>query len=115
MEIKEYLKSLGINFKTFSHPPVYTCEEAEEYNKEIKGIHSKNLFIKNRKSKKFYLIILFANKPLNLKEFEDFLEEKLKFSNEQDLKKFLNTPSGAVSPFGLINDEEGKINILIDK
>ena len=58
MEIKEYLKKLRIKFKVFKHPEVYTCEEAEQYSKDIKGIHSKNLFVKNKKSKAFYLVII---------------------------------------------------------
>ena len=115
MEIKKYLKEIGIEFKLHKHPPVYTCEEMEEYSKDIKGIHSKNLFIKNRKSKKYYLVILPAKKNFNFKKFEELLNEKLKFANENDLKHFLGLTSGSVSPFGLINDEEHKVEILIDK
>lgn len=115
MKIKDYLDKKGIKFKIFKHPPVYTCEEAEKYNKEIKGIHSKNLFVKDRKSKKFYLIIIPADEKLNLKKFEKILNYKLKFANKQNLKEFLDVESGAVSPFGLINDKENKIKIIIDK
>ena len=106
MEIKQYLKNLNIGFKTYSHPPLYTCEQAEKYNKEIKGIHSKNLFLKSKKSPNFYLIILPSSEKLNLKEFESLLNEKLTFANEKELKDILNLSAGAVSPFGLINDKE---------
>ena len=115
MEIKEYLKDIGVEFKIHKHPPVYTCEEMEKYVEDINGIHSKNLFIKNRKSKNYYLVILPAKDNFDFKRFEILLSDKLKFSNENDLKKFLGVSSGAVSPFGLINDENHKIEILIDK
>ena len=115
MEIKKYLKKLGIKFNIFNHPEVYTCEEAEQYSKNIKGIHSKNLFIKNKKSKVFYLVIIPANKKINMDELSEIVNDKIKFANENDLKEILSLSSGAVSPFGLINDKEGKVKVIIDK
>ncbi len=115
MEIKEYLKEKEIKFKTFTHPAVYTCEEAEKYNKKIKGIHSKNLFLKDRKSRTFYLVIQPANKKVDIEELSKQLKDKLKFANENDLKEILNVSTGAVSPFGLINDKEHKTIVVIDK
>lgn len=113
--IKQYLKNLNIEFKTLSHPPLYTCKQAEPYNKEIKGIHSKNLFLKSKKSDKYYLIIIPANEKLDIKLFESILNEKLTFANEQELKNILYLKAGAVSPFGLINDKESKVILLINK
>ena len=115
MKVKDYLKEKDIKFKEFEHPPVYTCEEAEKYNKEIKGIHSKNLFIKDRKSKRFYLIVLPANKKLDMDKLSDILSNKIKFANENDLREILGLETGAVSPFGLINDVENRVILVIDK
>lgn len=115
IKIKDYLKELNMGYVTHSHPAVYTCEEADKYNKNIRGIHSKNLFLKERKSNSFYLIILPANKALNIKQFESLLNEKLKFANVENLKEILNTTPGSVSPFALINDTESKVEIIIDK
>ena len=115
MEIKKYLKDMNLNFKTFSHPPVLTCDEAEKYNSEIKGIHSKNLFLKNKKSNRFFLIIIPSKVKLELKRFEILLNEKLRFANEDELKNILNLSTGAVSPFGLINDTNSKTEIIISK
>jgi Ala-tRNA(Pro) deacylase len=114
-EVEQYLNELNIKFKKFHHPPLYTCEQAETYNKEIRGIHSKNLFLKNRKSTNYYLIIIPAIEKLNLKEFEAILNEKLTFANEQELKNILGSTTGAVSPFGLINDLENKTTLIIKK
>ncbi len=115
MEIKQYLKGLNIKFKTHTHPPLYTCEQAEKYNKEIKGIHSKNLFLKSKKTTAFYLIILPSIEKLNIKEFESLLNEKLTFANEKELKDILNLSTGAISPFGLINDKNNKAVLIIKK
>ncbi len=114
-EIKDYIIRLGLSFKEFKHPPVYTCEEAEKYNKDIKGVHSKNLFIKDKKSKRFYLVILPASKKLNMDNLGELLNDNIKFADEEDLKNILGLNKGAVSPFGLINDKENKVQIIIDK
>lgn len=112
--IKSYLKELKIEFKIHIHPAVYTCEEADKYSQDIKGIYSKNLFMKNNKSLRFYLIIIPENERLNIKKFESILNQKLKFANETELKNILNITAGAVSPFALINDKESQVNLIID-
>jgi Ala-tRNA(Pro) deacylase len=115
MEIKKYLQDNGIEFKQFNHPPVYTCEEAEKYSEGIKGLHAKNLFMKNKKGDKFFLVIFPSGKKLEIKELEKKLQEKIRFASEEDLKKVLGLTTGAVSPFGLINDDRKVVKVLIDK
>jgi Ala-tRNA(Pro) deacylase len=115
MDVKEYLARNGIKFKSFLHPPVYTCEEAEQHNKGIRGIHSKNLFLKDKKSRRFYLVILPAHEKVDITRLEGITGDRLKFANENDLKEVLGLGTGAVSPFGLINDKESKGKLLIKK
>ncbi|MDP2925632.1 MAG: YbaK/EbsC family protein [Nanoarchaeota archaeon] len=112
-DIKTYLKNLNINFKTISHIPVYTCEEAEKYANELKGVHSKNLFLKNKKENKFFLIIIPAGRKLEIKKIEALLNEKLTFADKSDLNEILNITTGAVSPFALINDKDKKTQLII--
>jgi Ala-tRNA(Pro) deacylase len=117
MEIKKYLQSLEINFKEFKHKPVFTCEEAEKEGiyEKIKGVHSKNLFLKERKSRRFYLAIMPENKPFDISKLGEELGDKLKFANEDNLKEILGLKPGSVSPFGLINDEGHKSEVIIDR
>jgi len=115
MEIKNYLKQLNINFKEYKHLPVFTVEEAYKYREKIRGIPSKTLFLKDRKSKRFYLIIIRANKKLDTEKYENLFNEKLKFANENDLKNVLEVRGGAVSPFGLINDKKSTVKAGINK
>lgn len=117
MDVKKYLTSKGISFKEFKHNPVYTVEEAknERIYDDIKGIHSKNLFLKERKGKRFYLVIMPEHKPLDMKELGEKLGDKIKFANEDNLKEILDLSPGSVSPFGLINDTEHKVKLIIDE
>lgn len=117
MQIKEYLKNLKIEYKTYTHPAVYTVAESEKHKIELNSPINKTLFLKTKKqeSKSYYLIILPGNKRLNLKELEQKLNEKITFASEQELKEILELTPGAVSPFGLINDKDSKVELIIDK
>ena len=115
LEIKQYLKQQDIPFKTFEHPAVYTCEEAKQYTQGMKGIAGKNLFLKNKKSTKFYLVILPPEKRLDMNRLGEHLGEKVKFANEDDLLRLLQLTAGAVSPFGLIYDKTHEVEVVIDK
>jgi len=115
MDIKRYLKQLEAEFKTFKHPPVFTCEEAEKYSNNIRGIHSKSLLLKGKKSEKFYLVIIPANERLDTKKLSELTNNNLEFADDKDLTKVFGVSVGAVSPFALINDKKTSINILIDK
>ncbi len=116
-EVKDFLTKHAIEFKKFEHPPVFTCEDVKQHDhlKEIKGVHSKNLFLKDKKSRRFYLVIIPEDKKADLRELGMIVNEKLKFANDEDLNHILNTTSGAVSPFGLIFDKDKRTEVLIDK
>jgi Ala-tRNA(Pro) deacylase len=116
-KVKQYLTSHGIDFILHEHEPVFTCEQAansRNYNK-IRGIHSKNLFIKDRRAKNFYLVILPLTKTFDIKQLGETLNQKLKFANQKELLEILDIEPGAVSIFGLINDTTHKVQVLIDK
>ena len=52
--------ALGIAFTRFTHPPVFTVEEAERYWADIPAAHCKNLFLRNAKGTRHYLVVLGA-------------------------------------------------------
>ena len=110
------LKSLGIEYTVHNHPPVYTVEEAEEHWGNIKGTHCKNLFVRNKKGKRHYLVILESRKRADLKHLNAQLgEDRLSFASPERLKRYLDLEPGAVSPFGLINDSNKEVQVVLDK
>ncbi|MBU0459390.1 MAG: prolyl-tRNA synthetase associated domain-containing protein [Nanoarchaeota archaeon] len=116
MEIKEYLSDLGIEFEEFQHPAVYTAETAKKYLANIRGLHSKNLFLREKKKKGFfYLLIVEDIKKVDLKELGNLLGHKVDFCNEAELKNILGLTPGSVSPSGLLHDKEHKVKVLIDE
>ncbi len=56
--VLDHLTGLGISFSRFTHPPVFTVEEAERYWADIPATHCKNLFLRNAKGTRHYLVVL---------------------------------------------------------
>ena len=66
--VLEVLDNLKIPYEVHHHPPVYTVEQAEEHWEVVKGTHCKNLFVRNKKGKRHYLVILESRKRADLRE-----------------------------------------------
>lgn len=114
-QVYRYLESLGINYTRHPHPPVYTVEEAEEYWKDIQGAHTKNLFLRDNKGKRHFLVTLERSKNASLADISEKLQVgKLSFASDRRLEKYLGLTTGAVSPLGLINDQENQVEVVLD-
>lgn len=112
----DFLKDSGIPYVRYEHPPVYTVEEAAQYWKEIEGTHCKNLFLRNNKGNRHYLVVMEQSKKVDLKQLADKTGAgKLSFASPERLNRFLDLETGAVSPFGLINDREKEVLVVLDK
>ncbi|KEI72318.1 YbaK/EbsC family protein [Endozoicomonas elysicola] len=115
LDVKSYLIQNGINFELFEHNAVFTCDEGKAENIGAKGIEVKNLFLKDQKSRRFYLLVAPANLAVNLKALGFMLKENLKFANEENLRTILGLSPGSVSPFGLFNDHENVVKLILRK
>lgn len=114
--IYQVLENLGIEFNKHEHPAVYTVEEAAGYDADPTAAKTKNLFLRNKKGDRFYLVVVGANKRLDLKKLAESLAEgKFSFATPERLKEYLGLTPGSVSPFGLINDQEKTVRVVVDK
>jgi Ala-tRNA(Pro) deacylase len=115
-KLYDILSFLEIKYTRNEHKPVYTVEEANKLDICIPGQHCKNLFLRNRKSDVHYLAVLDEAKQMDLKLLSKQIgSTSLSFASEERLYKYLGLKSGSVSPFGLINDIESKVIVLIDR
>lgn len=109
------LEALAIPFEKFDHPPLFTCEDSEKYELPDMGGHTKNLFIRNKRGDKYYLVTVCAEKRVDLKALAKLLaESKLSFASPERLMEVLKLTPGSVSPFALINDTEKQVTVIID-
>ncbi|MHA1667131.1 MAG: YbaK/EbsC family protein [Candidatus Heimdallarchaeaceae archaeon] len=114
-ELKNWLDSQGIVFKLYTHPPVFTVEEARIHCGFIPGLHCKNLFLKDEKFNKFYLATLPSTDRLDYSKTKAITgSKKVKFAKEDELETYLGLTTGAVSPLGLVNDKKKEVIYLID-
>lgn len=110
------LDEIGISYNYIEHPPAFTTEEADKFIEGYEGVRTKTLFLRNRKKKKFYLIIMDDKKRVNIKELENLLEDKgLGFCSDDLLDKKMKLKPGYVSIFGLMNNDEKDINVIFDE
>ncbi|MCB8965121.1 MAG: prolyl-tRNA synthetase associated domain-containing protein [Bacteroidales bacterium] len=113
--VYETLSTLNITFDYHPHPPAHTVEEASKYWAGIDSTHCKNLFFRNHKGNKHFLVILEYTQQLNIHELEKKLNQgKLTFASPQRMMKYLGVTPGSVSPFGLLHDTEGHVHVFID-
>ena len=109
------LEGLGIPYQKHAHPAVFTVEQARQYWADMPGMHCKNLFLRNKKGNRHYLVILEHSKKADLKGLARILgEETLSFASEERLAKHLGLTAGAVSPYGLLNDGEKAVIVVLD-
>jgi Ala-tRNA(Pro) deacylase len=115
-ELYNILNDLKISFEYYEHPPVYSVKEAIPFWEKIKGTRCKNIFFRNHKGNRHYLIILEHKQDLIIRDLEQRLKQgKLTFASEKRLDKYLGLKPGSVTPFGLINDHENHVYLFIDK
>lgn len=115
-KVLDTLEMLGIQYEIHEHPPVPTVEEASKHWKGIDATHCKNLFFRNHKGNKHYLVILEYSKNLDIKDLEKRLKQgKISFANAKRMEKYLGLNPGSVSAFGLINDEENHVTLFLDE
>ena len=115
-EIYDYLNSRDIWHEITEHEAVYNMEEVARIQLPYPEQEAKNLFVRDDKKKNYYLITVKGEKRVDLKEFRSRNNtRRLGFASESDLMEILGLIPGAVTPFGLLNDEERKVQFFLDR
>ena len=115
-QIYEYIKTTNIWYEITEHEAVYNMAELEKVELPYPEADAKNLFVRDDKKKNYYLITVKGSKRVDLKEFRRKNNTRqLSFASENDLKEIMQLIPGAVTPLGLLNDNELKVQLFIDK
>lgn len=125
MKLKEYvynkLDELNIEYSIINHKAM-NSEKDTNFDDFANNITiGKNLFLRNHKKNKYYLVLLPLTKKINLQELADLLDEKrFSFANETELNDYLKIMPGSVSYLNVItaNKLGGRykdISYVIDK
>ena len=114
-EIKMFLEEKNIPFEWVEHKAVFTIEEMEELGLESMDEIAKNLFLRDQKGKRHFLVVVKGLKQVNLKELGEKLGTKLSFASEERLEKYMGLTKGSVTPLGVLNDENCAVEVYIDE
>jgi Ala-tRNA(Pro) deacylase len=110
-----YLDGLGIAHQTVNHPPVFTVEEARSLRGKVPGGHTKNLFLRDKKGALF-LVVAPEDAVIELRSLHRLLgaSGRFSFGSAELLRETLGVEPGSVTPFAAINDEAGRVTVVLD-
>jgi len=110
-----YLDDLGIAHQTVRHPPLFTVEQSRALRGQIPGGHTKNLFLRDRKYA-LTLVVALEDAEIDLKSLHRRLGAagRFSFGSADLLRETWGVEPGAVTPFGAVNDTEGRVNVVLD-
>jgi Ala-tRNA(Pro) deacylase len=115
-DLLDYLSSLSIAVETVDHPALHTVEDSRALRGDIPGGHTKNLFVKDKKGQLF-LLVLGEEAIVDLKRVHEKIgaQGRVSFGSAELLEDVWGVRPGAVTPFGAINDQAGKVRVVLDE
>lgn len=115
-QVYDYLKRLGIEFDYYEHPEAPTIEIASQFYRGEGTVLCKNLFFRNHKGNKHYLVIMDARHSMDIHDIEHQLHQgKLSFASPERMMRYLGVKPGSVSLFTLVNDTNHEVILFVDK
>jgi Ala-tRNA(Pro) deacylase len=110
------LDAMGIAYSAHEHPPIFTGEEAAEHWRGVPGVGIKNLFLRNKKGDRHYLVILAVEKEADLRQLVKTIgDDRLSFGSPDRLMSHLGVTPGSVSVFGLLHEGSKGVKVIVDE
>ncbi len=116
MDIYEFLHGNNIPYTRYDHEAVYPCEQADRLNLDPSAAKTKNLFLRDRKARRHFLVTVGDEKSVDIKGLEEVLAVKgLSFASAERLMEYLGLTPGSVTILAALNDTKGAVEIIADK
>lgn len=114
-QVYEYLEKQEIPFEYYEHPEAPTIEIAAQYYRGENTTLCKNLFFRNHKGNRHYLVIMDSRHAMDIHDIERRLHQgKLSFASPERMMKYLGVRPGSVSLFTLVNDINHEVTLFVD-
>ena len=114
-ELLTFLDNNNFTYQRTEHPAVFTCDEAELHRPDVPAVSTKNLFLCDKKARRFFLAVTACEKTMNLETLAaQFGIKHLRFASEKNLERLLGVTRGSVTMMGLINDNAHAVELWMD-
>ena len=111
----EFLNTHGFAYERVTHPAVFTCAESEQHRPSQPAVSTKNLFLCDKKARRFFLAVTACEKTVKLDSLAVQLGvSNIRFASEENLMCLLGVTRGSVTMMGLVNDAEHQVELWID-
>lgn len=111
-----FLEKNRIQYERHDHPPVYTVEEARRLVPALPAAKTKNLFLRDKKGQRHFLLVVPADKKVDIKALPQVIgSARLSFGSAERLKKYLGVEPGSVTLFAIFNDPHHKVELIVDE
>ncbi|MEC9382869.1 MAG: prolyl-tRNA synthetase associated domain-containing protein [SAR324 cluster bacterium] len=115
-DIYDFLEANQVEYERHDHEAVFTVEESKKLSPELEGASTKNLFLRDKKGSRHFLVTVPEDKQVDLKALSGKLDcSRLSFASPERLKTHLGIEPGSVSLLALANDNENKVEAFIDQ
>lgn len=117
MAVYDLLDRLSIGYQRADHEAAFTMEACRAIDEVLApAVICKNLLLCNTQKTQFYLLMIREDKKFKTKELSAQIgSSRLSFAPEEFMREFLHVAPGSVSVMGLMNDREGRVQLLIDE
>ena len=111
----QFLDEHSFIYQRVEHPAVFTCAEAELHRPRVPAVSTKNLFLCDKKARRFFLVVTSCEKTVRLDALAPQMGVAyLRFASEENLQRLLGVTRGAVTMMGLANDSDQQVELWID-
>ncbi|MFM5422399.1 prolyl-tRNA synthetase associated domain-containing protein [Aeromonas veronii] len=116
MAIYSLLDQLAIPYQRFDHPPVFTCDEASRLLPDLPAAKTKNLFLRDPKSERLFLVVTPEERRVDLKALATALGiKRLSFGSPERLDAVLGLTPGSVTLLAMVRDRENAVELVVDE
>ena len=110
-----FLAAHNFSYRRVAHPAVFTCAESEAHRPSVEAVSTKNLFLCDKKGRRFYLVVTACEKTMNFEYLAQQLNvPKLKFGSEENLERQLGVTRGSVTMMSMVNDTNHQVELWLD-
>jgi len=116
VDLYQFLARHKIEYERYDHPAVYTVDDVKRLVPQLPAAETKNLFLRDHQGKRHFLVVVPADKRVDIRSLNAVIgSSRLSFGSAERLKNFLGVDPGSVSIFGLVNDPDHKVELIVDE